>query len=99
MQDDLGRVIRADSIYADENGTGRILVKTGAAVEPEPIPQPQPTPNATEGGATPKPLARTGDTAAPTAVATSALALSALTCAAIATRAVRRRRRTAAETL
>ncbi|PNV67216.1 5'-nucleotidase C-terminal domain-containing protein [Enteroscipio rubneri] len=99
IKDDLSGVIRADSIYADENGTGRILVKTGAAVEPEPIPQPQPTPNATEGGATPKPLARTGDTAAPTAAATSALALSALTCAAIATRAVRRRRRTAAETL
>lgn len=99
IKGDLSGVIRADSAYADENGAGRILVKTGAAVEPEPIPQPQPTPNATEGGATPKPLARTGDTAAPTTAATSALVLSALTCAAIATRAVRRRRRTAAETL
>ncbi len=98
IKDDLSGTIRADSPYADENGAGRILVKTGAAVEPEPIPQPQPTPNATKGSATPKPLARTGDAAAPTTAATSALALSALTCVAIATRAVRRRRRTASVT-
>lgn len=91
MQDDLGGVIRADSIYADENGAGRIRVLAGAAADPQPLPTLGPA----EGNAAPKPLVRTGDSAATATAATSALALSALACLAVATRAVRRRGRTA----
>lgn len=89
MQNDLDGVIRADSVYANENGAGRILIKTGAAVEPEPLP----APGTTEQGDGPKSLVRTGDTAAPATAAAGALALSTLACLAVATQAARRRER------
>ncbi|WP_172623393.1 5'-nucleotidase C-terminal domain-containing protein [Arabiibacter massiliensis] len=69
LQGELGGVVAADSAYANENGAGRIVVKSG----PDPAPQPQP--EAEPGG---KALAPTGDPTAPAAAAAGALALCAL---------------------
>ncbi|WP_087881562.1 bifunctional metallophosphatase/5'-nucleotidase [Arabiibacter massiliensis] len=92
IQDNLHGVIAADSIYANEGGEGRILVKNGP--DPKPVPKPDPKPEPTP-APNPKPLAPTGDPLTAQTALAGAAALCALAGAVGARRAMRRARPTA----
>ncbi|MEA5019159.1 MAG: bifunctional UDP-sugar hydrolase/5'-nucleotidase [Gordonibacter sp.] len=77
LRDDLKGIISTDSVYAEENGEGRILVKNGPdpLPTPTPVPTPTPTPLPTPNEPAANQLAATGDSLLPAYATASTLAL------------------------
>lgn len=92
LQDDLKGFISTDSLYAEENGEGRILVKSGPDPIPTPIPTPTPTPLPASTESQANRLAATGDPLLPACTAASTLAFCSLVGIACATRNLRHKR-------
>ena len=88
LQNNLKGTIGSDSIYANEKGEGRILVKNGP--DPAPIPSPDPAPADPVDPAA-NPLATTGDSLVPVSTVASTLAFCALVALVGAARALQQR--------
>ncbi len=88
LKENLNGVVGANSIYANESGSGRIVVKNGPTPVPDPVVDPAPSPSV---------LAATGDFALPTLAVATAAALSALGSLMVTNRGLRRKAKISAE--